>query len=148
MIVLGGGTCSFRCVFNIQCLCSDRAGMCFQMLLCGYASVHFFPLFFFWQVVMFRLKVISLSKQSPCYQWSLMGASFVEVGHVMAVSKMDGRHLEGLQGAEGRDNSMQGLGEPNPGSTSQHCKWDFRDIVLLSFLKNSAFCVLKEGMGI
>jgi len=77
-----------------------------------------------------------------------MGASFVEVGHVIAVSKMDGRHLEGLQGAEGRDNSMQGLGEPNPGSTSQHCKWDFRDIVLLSFLKNSAFCVLKEGMGI
>lgn len=76
-----------------------------------------------------------------------MGASFVEVGHVIAVSKMDGRHLEGLQGAEGRDNSMQGLGEPNPGSTSQHCKWDFRDIVLLSFLKNSAFAFLRKEWG-
>lgn len=47
VIVLGGGTCSFRCLFNIQRSCSVRAGMCFQMLLHGCASLHIFSCFSF-----------------------------------------------------------------------------------------------------
>lgn len=94
VIVLGGGTCSFRCLFNIQCSCSVRAGTRFQMLLGGCASLHIFFLFFLfwaWQMVICRLKVISLLSQRPCCQWFLQELHLLKQDSCVAeVSETDG----------------------------------------------------------
>lgn len=109
-------------------------------------TAHFFLFFLFraWQMVMFRLKVISLLSQRPCCQWFLTGASLAWTGWLCSWCVWNGwtaleRHLRETQCTEEETGIVTSWGWEIQLPCLQRCEWDLRDVIKASFQRSLIF---------